>query len=44
MAFTNTEPQTHQGENTWFTPRHFIETLGPFDLDPCTVRHGNRKK
>lgn len=37
MAFTNTEPQNHSSENTWFTPKHFIERLGPFDLDPCTV-------
>lgn len=37
MAFTNTEPQNHQGENTWFTPRHLIDVLGPFDLDPCTM-------
>jgi hypothetical protein len=37
MSFINTEPQTHQGENTWFTPPHFIEHLGPFSLDPCTV-------
>lgn len=39
MAFTNTEPQNHQSENTWFTPKHFIEALGPFDLDPCTVSY-----
>lgn len=37
MSFTNTEPPTHQSENTWFTPVEFINTLGPFDLDPCTV-------
>lgn len=39
MAFTNTEPQNHQGENTWFTPKHLIDLLGPFDLDPCTVSY-----
>jgi hypothetical protein len=22
--------------NTWFTPKVFIDVLGPFDLDPCT--------
>lgn len=37
MSFTSTDPQNHQGENTWFTPRRFIAILGPFDLDPCTV-------
>lgn len=37
MSFTNTEPQSHQGENTWFTPKQYIDALGPFDLDPCTV-------
>lgn len=37
MSFTATEPQNHQSENTWFTPRIFIDSLGPFDLDPCTV-------
>jgi hypothetical protein len=37
MSFTNTEPQNHESENTWFTPKHFIEALGPFDLDPCTA-------
>ena len=23
------------GEKTWLTPPHIIESLGPFDLDPC---------
>ena len=23
------------GEKTWLTPRHIIQALGPFDLDPC---------
>ena len=23
------------GEKTWLTPPHIIDTLGPFDLDPC---------
>jgi hypothetical protein len=36
-AFTQTEPQNHQSENTWFTPKIFTDTLGPFDLDPCTM-------
>jgi hypothetical protein len=39
MSFTNTDPQNHQSENTWFTPKHFIDLLGPFDLDPCTVSY-----
>lgn len=37
MTFISTDPQNHQGENTWFTPKEIIEALGPFDLDPCTV-------
>lgn len=37
MSFFATDPQSHQSENTWFTPRHLIDALGPFDLDPCTV-------
>lgn len=39
MGFTNTEPQNHQSENTWFTPKYIIDALGPFDLDPCTVSY-----
>lgn len=39
MGFTNTEPQNHQSENTWFTPKALIDALGPFDLDPCTVSY-----
>lgn len=23
--------------HTWITPRHIIEALGPFDLDPCAA-------
>ena len=23
------------GEKTWLTPPHIVESLGPFDLDPC---------
>ena len=27
-----------QGEtNVWLTPRWVIDTLGPFDLDPCAA-------
>lgn len=39
MSFTNTEPQSHQSENTWFTPKKFIDVLGPFNLDPCTMSY-----
>lgn len=39
MSFTKTEPQNHQSENTWFTPKEFIDILGPFDLDPCSVSY-----
>lgn len=37
MSFSQTDPQNHQSENTWFTPKAFIEALGPFDMDPCTM-------
>lgn len=39
MSFTTTEPQNHNSENTWFTPKSLIEKLGDFDLDPCTVSY-----
>lgn len=39
MTFVKTDPQGHQGENTWFTPKEIIDCLGPFDLDPCTVSY-----
>ena len=39
MSFTATDPQNHQSQNTWFTPKEFIEKLGEFDLDPCTVSY-----
>ena len=38
-SFVATDPVSHQGENTWFTPREFINALGPFNLDPCTVTY-----
>lgn len=34
-SFISTDPNTHQSENTWFTPKVFIDALGSFDLDPC---------
>jgi len=36
-SFVSTDPNTHQGDNTWFTPKHIIDSLGPFDMDVCTV-------
>lgn len=39
MSFVSTDPQNHQSENTWFTPIHIIDALGPFDLDPCSVSY-----
>jgi len=35
-AFTKTEPQNHNSENTWYTPKDFVSSLGEFDLDPCS--------
>lgn len=39
MSFVKTDPPSHNSENTWFTPKEFIEKLGPFNLDPCTVSY-----
>jgi hypothetical protein len=25
------------GDDVWLTPRHILEALGPFDLDPCAA-------
>ena len=37
ISFFSCDSVTHEGStNTWFTPQYIIETLGPFDLDPCT--------
>lgn len=37
MGFKH-EPQNHQGAtNVWLTPKEIIDTLGPFDLDPCAA-------
>jgi hypothetical protein len=35
--FVSTDPNTHQGDNTWFTPKYLIQSLGEFDMDVCTV-------
>ena len=36
-SFFSCDSVTHEGTtNTWFTPKAFIDALGPFDLDPCT--------
>lgn len=37
MSFVSTDPPNHNSENTWFTPKKFIDVLGAFDLDPCTM-------
>lgn len=31
----NTSFEKQAGKEEWLTPRHIIEALGPFDLDPC---------
>lgn len=36
-SFASTDPPSHSSENTWFTPYSFIEKLGEFETDPCTV-------
>lgn len=38
MSFVSTDPQSHNSENTWFTPIEFSK-IHPFDLDPCTVSY-----
>lgn len=38
-SFVKTDPQSHQGNNIWFTPKNIIDFLGPFDLDPCSVSY-----
>ncbi|QGJ95846.1 DNA methyltransferase [Gordonia phage EMoore] len=30
------------GTDTWLTPRHVLDALGPFDLDPCAAPHPHR--
>lgn len=36
-GFSTGDNPGHSGDtNTWFTPKRIIDTLGPFDLDPCT--------
>ena len=36
MSFVETDPASGEGQtNTWLTPLHIIQELGPFDLDPC---------
>lgn len=36
MSFVATDPASGEGQtNTWLTPLHIIQELGPFDLDPC---------
>lgn len=38
-SFYSCDPNTHQSENTWFTPKIFKDELGEFDLDVCTVSY-----
>jgi hypothetical protein len=35
-SFHAQEPSAGVSENTWYTPKHIIEKLGSFDLDPCS--------
>lgn len=37
MTFCSTDPQNHNSENTWFTPKIFFDVLGPFDIDIATT-------
>lgn len=30
------------GKEEWLTPRHIVDALGPFDLDPCYLPPGQR--
>lgn len=39
MTFVSTDPASHNSQNTWFTPKIFIDSLGPFDLDPATSKN-----
>jgi len=35
LSFVATDPASGEGQtNTWLTPLHIIQELGPFDLDP----------
>ena len=34
-SFCSTDSTNNQTD-TWFTPKKFIDALGPFDFDPCT--------
>ena len=36
-SFVATDPHTHNGENTWFTPKFIFENLGVFDMDVATT-------
>lgn len=37
MTFVSTDPQSHNSQNTWFTPKELTDKLGPFDVDVCTT-------
>ena len=36
-GFRNGDPGSHKGvTNTWYTPKYILDSLGEFDLDPCS--------
>ena len=37
MSFVSTDPQSHNSQNTWFTPPELVKQLGKFDVDVCTT-------
>lgn len=37
MTGMGSHHSSRRGSNVWLTPQHIIETLGPFDLDPCAA-------
>lgn len=37
--FAATDPQNHQSENTWFTPKHIIDACGEFGLIHLTEKN-----
>lgn len=37
MSLTSHQHQVRGASDVWLTPRHIIDALGPFDLDPCAA-------
>lgn len=37
MSLTSHQAQHRGATDTWLTPQHIIDALGPFDLDPCAA-------